>query len=137
MSIAENPDKVKNIVRNGGSPVRFRDLYTRFMRTSSASELRGFTTEHMCDGDIDDVGDNKLLAPEYIELHQNVSAKARANLLLSLPLVFRRRMVGHVEDASIEEASVQTNPAVDSHIGKITRTHPVHPSSKSSRMFVP
>jgi mitochondrial translocator assembly and maintenance protein 41 len=106
MSIAENPDKVKNIVRNGGSPVRFRDLYTRSMRTSSASELRGFTTEHMCDGDIDDVGDNKLLAPEYIELHQNVSAKARANLLLSLPLVFRRRMVGHVEDASIEEASV-------------------------------
>ena len=27
MAIAENPDKITNIVRNGGSPTRFRELY--------------------------------------------------------------------------------------------------------------
>ena len=84
MSIAENPDKVKNIVRNGGSPARFRQLYRRAMR-ASLSGVQDFTTESNSDD---------IILPDSVELRQDVSAEARIDLLLSLPLAFRRRMAG-------------------------------------------
>ena len=93
MSIAENPDKVKNIVRNGGSPARFRKLY---MRSICASELRGYTCTEDCES----------VSPELVELYQNVSAEARAKLLLSLPFAFRRRMAGHINSHDVEEERV-------------------------------
>lgn len=103
MSIAENPDKVKNIVRNGGSPARFRKLY---MRSICASELRGYTSEVILESDNSGTEDCESVSPELVELYQNVSAEARAKLLLSLPFAFRRRMAGHVNSHDVEEERV-------------------------------
>lgn len=99
MSIAENPEKVKNLVRNGGSPARFQKLYRRTI-SSMPFKLRGL--DRVYEGNRADNSSNALSS----EVRQDVSADARVQLMLSLPLQLRKRISGYDLDDIIEEQHV-------------------------------
>jgi translocator assembly and maintenance protein 41 len=78
MAIAENPDKITNIVKNGGSPARFRKLYEPFL-----SEMKSVTC-------LDNRIDNSDIL--NVRFEQDVTKNARINMLNELPLEIQKRM---------------------------------------------
>ena len=102
MSIAENPEKVKNIVRNGGSPARFQHLYRRAMENIS-HKVHGLDGTHG-----KDTAENRTNSLSS-ELCQDMSVDARIELVMSLPLRLRKRMAGYglkdfIEEERVDEA---------------------------------
>ena len=69
-------------------------------------DARLYTSEVILESDNSGTEDCESVSPELVELYQNVSAEARAKLLLSLPFAFRRRMAGHVNSHDVEEERV-------------------------------
>ena len=92
MAIAENPDKVRNIVHSPGSPLRFHGLYAHILQEMEArSMLRrldlGSTT-------IDRNDDAQILGGVY---EQDISTLGITNVLRCIPMDCQQRMSVHID----------------------------------------
>ena len=99
MAIAENPDKVMNIVRSGDSPIRFRHLYEDVLSEMSSvvrleSGLNGGGSG--CDGgggNSNSSSSDDVLSARF---EQDVTPEGRGKLLRGIPLECQRKMASQL-----------------------------------------
>ncbi len=108
MAIAEDPSKVRNIVRHGDSPLRFRALYADAVAANVflSPDDDGGTGGGGGGGGSGDRGGSAAAAaaatagdPASVlsrPLRQDVSAQARLGQMAKLPAAFQRRVGGHL-----------------------------------------
>jgi translocator assembly and maintenance protein 41 len=110
---AENPDKVKNIVRGPGNLQGFRDLYGPLM--NELSELRFTDKEEVPTLDGERMMTVSLQAKkreEELTLQQSADAAYKARLLTSLPIHVQQKVLAAVlGSTSVSTPSINTDMA--------------------------
>ena len=114
MAIAENPDKVMNIVHSKGSPIRFRKLYSNILKEMETFNI--LTCLDGTKGTHDSTNPNNVKEQDAhvlgVRYEQDGSPIGKMNVLRCIPMDCQQRMSVHL-NAQYGDVSLGPLPDVD------------------------